>query len=244
MNKKKIFAVVVAAVVLVSVALAGTLAFAKPAQGLPADSAANRTVSVSGNAQVTLKPDMATIDFGVQTTNAATVAAGRDANNVLMTKVMDALKAQGVDTDKDVKTVNYSINPRYGADGKQVTGYDIVNSVEVTVRNLDNLGAAMDAVATAGANTISGLSFGVADYSAAYNQALEKAIANAKARAETLAKKAGATLGTVVSASEGGYYPPSPIYYSRNMADKGGVAPVSPGSLQVSASVSVIYALN
>lgn len=246
LNKTKIFAVVVAAVAIVSITFAGSLALAKPSQGLPADdSAASRTVSVSGNAQRTLQPDIAMIDFSVQTINAANVTDGRDANNASMEKVMAALKAQGVDTDKDVKTVNYSINPSYGVDGKQVTGYDIVNSVEVKVRDMDKLGAVMEATTTAGADSVSGLSFSMEDPSAAYNLALQDAIANAKARAETLAQKAGATLGAVVCASEGGYYPPSPIYYGRDMAGgiNGGAVPVSSGSIQVSATVSITYEL-
>jgi len=242
-KRHKLLFTSIAAIAILTTALAGTLASAGPAANLPAD-AAQRTVAVSGSAQMTLKPDIAYVTFGTLTYDASAGAA-RDANNILMAKVMDALKAQAVDTEKDVKTVNYSINPRYDANGTQITGYEINNSIQVKVRSLDKLGAIMDTAAAAGANLANGLSFGVEDSETAYNQALVKAIENAKQRADTLAKSAGGTLGAVVSASEnGGYYPPSPIYYARGAMDSAGSVPVSSGTLQVSANVSITYALN
>jgi uncharacterized protein YggE len=119
-TRHKILFTSIAVIAILTTALAGTVAFAGPATSLPAD-AAQRTVAVSGSAQVTLKPDIAYVTFGTLTYDASANAA-RDANNTLMGKVIAALKAQGVDTDKDVKTVNYSINPRYDANGTQITG--------------------------------------------------------------------------------------------------------------------------
>jgi uncharacterized protein YggE len=238
-KRKLVFAAIAAAVVMT---LAGSLvAFAAPAG---ADNAPDRTISVSGTAQVTLKPDVAYVTFGTMT-NDKSAAAARDANNTLMGKVMAALKTQGVDVDRDVKTVNYSIYPRYDNNGTTITGYEVNNSIQVKVRNLDKLGAIMDAAVTAGANLSSGLYFDVEDNEAAYNQALVKAIENARQRAETLAKSAGGTVGTVVSASQsGGYYPPTPYYYGRNAMDMAaGEVPVSSGTLQVSAYVSITFEL-
>jgi uncharacterized protein len=241
-RKNKIVFAIVAALVLLTTILAGTLAFAKSAPSLPADTS-SRTVSVSGNAQVTIKPDIAYVSLGTVTQD-ATVTAARDANNALMAKVIAALKAQGIDTDKDVTTTNYSINPRYDANGAKTTGYEINNNIQVKVRDLDKLGAILEAATAAGANNAGGLSFDKENSEDAYNQAIVQAIANAKQRAEALAKSANATLGTVVTISENGSYSPSPIYYGRGMAaDSAASVPVSTGSLQISATVSVTYEL-
>lgn len=240
-KKNKIIIAAMAAVIILAAAFAGT-ALANPAERLAAGTDA-RTVSVSGNAQVTLKPDIAFLNFGTQN-RGADVAAARDANNKLMEKVFAALKAKGVDMDKDVKTINFSVSPIYDETGKKVTEYQIDNSIQVKVRNLDKLGEIMEAATAAGANTAGGLYFDVEDREGAYNQALTEAIKNARMRAETLAKSAGTSLGAVVSATENGSYYPyyPPIYYGRDYAMDGGV-PVSSGSLQVSAAVSVTFEL-
>ncbi len=237
-NRRKALLAAVS-VVAMMLLLAGTVAFATPA-ALPENTGA-RTISVNGTAQVTLKPDIAWVSLGTLTQHASAEAA-RKANNTLMAKVYEALKAQGVDLDKDVKTTNYSINPRYEENGAKITGYDIKNTIQVRVRSLDKLGAILEAATQAGANTSGGLYFDVENREDAYNQALEKAIENARLRAQTLAKSAGATLGPVVSASESGGYNPRPIYFTRGYAADGGV-PVSSGTMQVSASVGVTFEL-
>lgn len=240
--RRRIIVSVAAVVAVLATALAGSMALAAAPQ--PADAASGRSVSVNGSAQVTLKPDIAYVSFGTLTQNADATAA-RDANNKLMAKVVDALKAQGIDADKDVKTTNYSVNPRYDTNGTKIIGYEINNSIQVKVRDLNKLGAVMDAAVAAGANLAGGLYFDVENREDAYNQALEQAVADARARAETLAKSAGAALGAVTSASEnGGYTPPGPIYYARDAAmDGAGSVPVSSGTLTVSASVSVTFEL-
>lgn len=239
-KKNKALIAAIAVMVILAAALAGT-ALAKSAPALPAD-AAGRTVSVSGNAQVTLTPDIATIAIGTQTQGTG-VTAARDANSKLMEKVFAALKAQGVDTDKDVKTTNFTINAVYDAEGKVTKDFSVSNNVQVTIRQLDKLGIIMQAATDAGANTVGGLSFDKENREDAYNQALVKAIENARLRAQALAKSAGTTLGAVVSASENGSYNPWPIYYGRGAYDLAGGVPMSSGSLQVSASVSVIFEL-
>ena len=239
--QNKAIAAIAIVVVLFAAALAGP-ALAGSAEKLPAG-ADSRTVSVSGSAQVTLKPDIAYMSFGTQTRGAA-AAAARDANSKLMEKVLAALKAKGVDVDKDVKTTNFSISPIYDESNKKVTEYQVYNSIQVKVRDLEKLGEVMEAAAAAGANTADGLYFDVEDREAAYNQALVKAIENARMRAQTLAGSAGATLGGVVCVSEnGGFNPgPYPIFRGRETWDTGSV-PVSPGSLQVSAAVNITFEL-
>lgn len=232
---KALVPVLVASMLVLAAGLAGSIALAQPS---PAPAENGNTVSVSGSAQVALKPDIAYVTLGVLSADSDFKKAGA-ANDTAMAKVLSAVKAQGVE-DKDIQTVNYSINPRYSADGKTITGYEVNNSVRVKVRSLDKLGAVLSDATTAGANSAYGLSFDVEDREAAYNQALTMAIKDAKQRAETLAKSAGTTLGTVLSVSESGGYTPYPIFVTW---DKAAASPMSPGSLNVTASVNVTYAL-
>ncbi len=241
-NRSKAIAAVAIAVVLLAATLVGS-ALAAPAAKAPAEANA-RTVSVSGSANVKLQPDIAYMSFGVQT-RAADAAAARDANSTAMDKVLAAVKGKGVDTDKDVKTTNFSINPIYDEKNQKVTEYQVYNTIQVKVRDLDKLGEVMEAATAAGANTASGLWFDVEDREAAYNQALVKAIENAKLRAQTLAGSAGTTLGDVVSVTENGSYRPwpYPIYYDKVTYGAAGSVPVSSGSMEVSASVNITFTL-
>lgn len=239
-NKRRMLAVIAAAAAAAAL-LAGSLAWAAPADDA---SAPQRTVSVSGSAQTTLAPDIATVDIGTYSEK-PTASAAKDGNDALMAKVISALQAQGVDTDKDVQTTDYSITQDYGKDNVSIVGYRVDDTVRVKVRDLDKLGDILSAAGNAGANLINNIGFTKENSEDDYNQLIVKAIADARSRAETLAKSAGATLGSVVCVSENGsYYPPSPIYFDRNAAQAAGTAPISQGTLTLSASVSVTFEIN
>ena len=125
------------------------------------------------------------------------------------------------------------------------SGYTFSESFEVTVRAIDNLGGAIDAVAAAGTTDISGIRFSLADSSAPESAARTAAVAVAHARATTLADAAGAKLGAVLSLSENSSNPF--VYYDYKLAPAaaGGSSstPVSPGTLDVTVSVTITYAL-
>lgn len=204
-----------------------------------------RTLSVNGTGTVSVMPDIAHIFIGVHTE--AEQAADAVANNNAQTqKVIDALKAAGVE-DKDIRTSNFSIYPmqRFGPTGEQLGSvYAVDNSVNVTVRNLENLGQTLDAAVQAGANSINSIQFDVADKSGALVQARELAMQAARAQAEELAASAGVALGDVQSVS---YFEsfPGPVY---EFAGRGGGAadaalavPITPGQYQVTATISLSY---
>jgi uncharacterized protein YggE len=204
-----------------------------------------RTLAVNGNGIITLEPDIAYIRIGVQTEgeNAKEAVAS---NNQQSQQLLNALTRAGV-AEKDVETTNFSIHPRQEWDNDgQPTGitYVVDNTVMVTVRDLGQVGALLDAAVQAGANQISGIQFDIEDREAAQQQAMTAAVENARARAEVLAEAAGVTLGEVLSIESylsGG----TPIPYERNvvMADAamGMEVPVSPGEMQIDTGVSVVY---
>jgi uncharacterized protein YggE len=204
-----------------------------------------RTLAVNGNGIITLEPDIAYIQIGVQTEseNAQDAVAS---NNRQSQQLLSALTRAGVAED-DVKTTNFSIYPRQEWDNEgQPTGitYVVNNTVSVTVRDLEQIGTLLDATVQAGANRISGIQFDVEDREAAQQQAMTAAVENARARAEVLAQAAGVTLGDVLSI-ESYFYGGTPIPYERNvvMADSaaGMEVPVSPGEMQINADVNIVY---
>jgi uncharacterized protein YggE len=207
---------------------------------------ADRTVTVSGTATIKAMPDEAVVSLGVQT-QANTAQSALSDNAVKMTALIAALMDKGVAKD-DIATSYVSIYPTYGNNGMDVTGYQAMNQVDVTLRDISKVGAVIDDAVTAGANLSNGITFKLSDENQGVNQALETALANARSKAETLAGAGGAQLGQVVSIQEGsgGYTPP--IYYSRDMAagavDAAASTPIQPPTLETQVSVTVTWSLS
>ncbi len=201
-------------------------------------------ITVTGSATVAVKPDIARLNIGVQTTE-ATVAGARNSAAEAMTKVQAALKQKGI-ADKDLQTQNLSITPQYannpgGTGTPTIRGYQVSNQLQVTVRNLDSASEILDA---AGGNAVrvNGISFTVDKPEQFLSQAREEAVKNARARAEVLAKAAGVTLGAAraISESTNGSVPPL-----ARTANAGGVmdaaTPLNPGEQTLQLTVSVLY---
>jgi uncharacterized protein YggE len=206
-----------------------------------------KSISVTGNAQVILAPDIAYISIGVH--SEAKAASDAVANNNSQTQaVIDAIKAQGVDP-KDIQTTNFSVyqQDKTSPTGESLGTYFMVdNTVYVTMRDITKIGAILDAAIGAGANNIYGITFDVQDKEAALATGRDQAMADAQTQAEQLAQAAGVKLGTVQSIS---YYSssPSPIYYDSKVAPAGvgggGSVPISTGQLTLTVSVSVTYGI-
>lgn len=201
-------------------------------------------LSLSAESTVQAKPDKATITLGVQT-DAATAQAASQANAQAMTNVMAALRRARI-AERDVQTANLSLNPQYRYEENKsptVTGYQASNTVLVTVRDLANLGRAMDAVVAAGGNTVQGVTFGLEKQDSALDVARRDALAKARARAELYAQAAGMKVARIVQISEGGgYAPPMPMPMMRMQAAEAST-PVAPGELSLTATVSVVFEL-
>jgi uncharacterized protein YggE len=237
MKKKTLFVTVV-------VLFAVLLSACGPAT-LPVSTGTPHTLTVSGAGQVSLQPDIATIYVGVHT-ETPSAAESVSQNNVKTQKLIDALKAAGVEA-KDIQTMNFSIwqNAQYDPDGKpSSTNYAVDNTVYLTVRNLPKLGDLLDAAVSAGANNINSIQFDVADKTKALSDARNAAVKAAKTQAEELAAAAGVTLGAIQSIQ---YYDASPIPMFQGKAMGGGAAsadmsvPINPGQMQITVTVTMAY---
>lgn len=170
----------------------------------PTASSYPATISVQGDGTVMVAPDAASISIGVNIVNADLAEAQAQAESQIQA-VLTALKAAGID-DKDIQTSNYGVNliqdyDNNGMPGK-ITGYQVNNQLNVTVRDLAKLGDILQSAITAGANTVYGINFIVTDSTAAASQARKSAVADATQKATELAEASGGTLGKVIAISE------------------------------------------
>ena len=202
------------------------------------------TVSVTGEASISVPPDLAQIDSGV-TTEAKTAREASEANNKAMGGVLQALKNAGI-AEKDIQTSRLSLSPQ-STPGRnpnapfQITGYRASNRVTVTIRDITKVADTIDVLVGSGANEISGISFMVSKASKLLDDARAEAIADARRKAEIYAKAANISLGAPISISE--ETAPGPVPYRKMAADMAASAPVAQGQETLRVSVSVSYEL-
>lgn len=199
-------------------------------------------ITVTGEGVVEATPDVATLMIGV-TTQGVTAAEALSANSAALDGVLARLKAAGIEA-RDMQTSNLSLNPNwtgYDSSTPTISGYVATNMLTVRVRALASLGEVLDAAVADGANTLNGLTFGLADPAPALNEARKEAVADARAKAELLAEAAGVKLGKVISIGEMGVSSgPMPMFKSDEAAP---AVPVAAGELGMTASVTVQFQL-
>lgn len=154
--------------------------------------------------RVTAEPDLATIGAGVST-EAPTAVEAMQANARQMTAVIERIKSLGV-AEEDIQTTGINLNARYDydrANSRQVfVGYQVSNRVSVRMREIGEVGAALDALVAAGATDLDGPRFSIEDDEAAKDQARERAIERGMARARAYAAMLGSQDVRVLEISE------------------------------------------
>ncbi|MBU2992882.1 SIMPL domain-containing protein [Octadecabacter sp. 1_MG-2023] len=209
-----------------------------------------RTITVNGNGEVSVEPDMATINIGVQT-EAEDAATALDGASGATAAILATLDVEGV-LPEDIRSGAIRLNPRYSqsvlSSGNQITGYQAVNSVEVIVNDLDQLGGLLAAVVGDGANRLDGVQFGLQDPSEAMDEARRRAVAEGARLAALYAGAAGVPLGDLLRLSEGGssgYNPmrAEPVMLEMAASSPQYDVPISAGKIELRASVSLVYAI-
>lgn len=206
-----------------------------------------RTIEVTGTAEVSVAPDLAIISLAVETTaQEATIAVEQNAARTA--KVVAAIK-QKLGAKDRTSTTRYALEPRYqqaergSTNAPTITGYVAYNEVRVEMHALDAVGQLIDAGVTAGANRVSQLEFTLADRNPTLRAALSQAGSEAQAQAESVATALGVQLKQVVTANS--QSPVMPRRYEglamRASADARPPTHVEPGDVTVSATLQVIY---
>jgi uncharacterized protein YggE len=222
--------------------LIAAVAALMPVSGMALE--ATRQIIVDGDGHVSAVPDMAIVQFGVSREAPEAGAAMRSASEA-MAAVLNSIGAAGIARD-DVRTTRIGLDPQwsYSQDGTspRLTGYVASNDLSVTVRDLDGLGDLLDAVVAEGVNTMTGLSFAVADPTELEDTARAAAVEDAVRKAGTLAWASGVNLGEVISISESaGGIAPMPRFEAA-MADRAAV-PVAAGQVEISVTVTAVFAI-
>ncbi|MDE2378035.1 SIMPL domain-containing protein [Bradyrhizobium sp.] len=203
-------------------------------------------ITVSGEATVSVAPDLASIDAGVAS-DAKTAKEASEANNAAMGKVLLALKGTGI-PEKDYQTSRLSLQPQYAPNRTSgpsgVVGFRASNRVTVKIRDVTKLASIIDTLVGAGANDVGNVSFEVTQASKLLDGAREQALADARRKAEVYARAAGVTLGTPLGISEGGP-PPVPMFRAKAIAaaPMASPVPVAPGEETLSVTVTVSWAI-
>ena len=96
-----------------------------------------------------------------------------------MTSIIAGLKSLGI-ADADIATSGLNIYPQY-ANGSttRITGYQVSEQLQVTVRDLDKAGDAVDVAISKGATDVSGISFDVSEPAKVQDNARAAAVAAA-----------------------------------------------------------------
>ena len=218
--------------------LAGAL-LAAPALAQTAEPA---SISVTGEATVSVPPDLAQVEAGV-TSDARTAREASETNNAAMGKLLLALKAANID-QKDIQTSRLSLQPQYApnrAGPSAVAGYRASNRVTVRLHDVTKVASTIDTLVGAGATDIGGINFMVSQASKLLDDARAQAIADARRKAEIYAKAAGVTLGAPLGIAEEGSA--APVFRAKMAAAPMAATPVAQGEETLSITVSVSWAI-
>ncbi|MFB2593247.1 SIMPL domain-containing protein [Paracoccus sp. p4-l81] len=242
-TKRRLSGLTPLAALLAALSAAPAMAQDQPTAAAPAPA----HVIVTGTGRADLNPDMAQMMLGV-TERGETAQAALTANSDRMARVLEALRAAGVE-DRDLQTSGLTVGPQFDYSTENapptLVGYIAQNMVSVRLRDLDNLGAVLDGVMAAGATDFNGLTYGLQDMRPAEDAARRDAVAQARASATLYAAELGMTLGPVRTISEMPIAAvPQPVEMRAYGAAKGGAdAALQPGEVSVTTQVTVEYQL-
>lgn len=166
-------------------------------------------VTVVGDSEAKISPDTAVITFAVVTQGKQAVGAQQE-NARRSEAVQKAVEAVAADANAEVKTSNYNLRPEqdyYSGKMPKILGYEVRNTVTVSIDKLDRVGAIIDAATAAGANSVDGIHFIVGQSSPAQGEALALASKQAMAKAEAAAAVMNGKIVRIVQSTEGGIDP-------------------------------------
>lgn len=220
-----------------------------------------RTVVISGKGEVNAVPDISVINFTVRSSS-DTKDTQKLQNDVKgqVDNVLSKIKSFGI-ADKDIKTEYYQVNPKYGSQAcpavrtmiypstpcetSKVVGYEASESISVKVRNTDNSGKVLAALADAKITEVSGPSFQIDDPEKLKNEARDKAIKDAKEKAKVLAKSLGIELSRIISYSDDNGGAVYPMMYAKAMdssvSGSAESATLPTGEQKITSNVSITF---
>lgn len=197
-----------------------------------------------------VRPDFMELSAGVVTTG-RTARAALDANNVVAQRLLDAIRGQGV-APTDVQTEELEVRPQFdrrengsedGAPPPRITGYVATNRLGVRLRDLARAGDIVSSLFEAGANSVRGPHFGVANEAPALREARRAAVAAARREAEEYAAALNMRVARVLRVSERGDFDIDPGETIVVTGSRIRPTPLVPGEIPAKVTVWIDYAL-
>ena len=212
-----------------------------------------KVISVTGTATSSVEPDLLVIQFGVEIQE-DTAKAALESNSLLMSSVVDSIKAAGI-TEDEISTSRFNIHPLYGTYNEQTSespliGYRVTNTISVETTKLNSAADIIDNGVAAGANRVDSVYFTLSPekQTQVKDSLIADAVNNAKKKAENaLAPLNHKIIGVkAVTLSEFGMPPPMPMYYGADMAMAESVSfkastPVFSSDQDVTTTASVVF---
>jgi uncharacterized protein YggE len=200
-------------------------------------------ITVTGTGTVNGRPSQLVLSMGVQVSSSSVSAALQEANQAA-NRVIAVLRARGV-AAADIQTSGLYIQPDYQGSSQTPDGYGVSESLNATLRHLGTAGAEISAAVRAGGNavTVDGISLNLTDTSSLMARARAAAVADARVKAAQYASALGQPLGPVVSITD--QAPPQyPVNVSGSAAaPRASSVPISPGTQQLTVSITVVFAM-
>jgi uncharacterized protein YggE len=219
-----------------------------PTQNVTTTNATN-TLSLTGTATTTVKPDKVTVSLGVETTN-KTADIALTANSKIMNQVLGALKSAGV-RGNETSTSSFSISPNYNysqpsSTASRITGFTVSNTIQIQSTNINHTSKWIDAAIAAGANTVDRIDFALSDkkLEESKNNLIKQAMQDARAKADILASAAGVKVVGIrsISLNELAIQPPPSIPLAKqSLAAEARPTPIMSGQEEVTTNMGVIF---
>ncbi|MDQ5952871.1 MAG: uncharacterized protein QG551_99 [Patescibacteria group bacterium] len=214
------------------------------------------TITVDASAEAFASPDIAEVSFSIRSENKELSIAQKDVE-VLVSPALSALKELGVE-EKDIKTTYYTANPRYEYgkaicaqyrcdDGQRaLVGYEVNQSMSVTIRDLNNVGKILGALAESKVSDVYGPNFRVENEDDLKAEVREEAIEKAKEKAKVLAKSLDVKIVGIENFSEGYgggiYYAKAEMGMAEDSVQTQSAAPTLPqGENKIETTVTITY---
>ncbi|MEO6635092.1 MAG: SIMPL domain-containing protein [Allosphingosinicella sp.] len=196
------------------------------------------------------RPDVMTITAGVVTT-ARTARDALGANSALASRLIDVVRSKGIEP-RDVRTAELSVQPQLeelneDAENKgrtpRVLGYVARNTLELRLRDLAKAPDVVDALFGAGANSVAGPEFSLAEPAPAERMARRAAVEAARLEADTYAEALGMRVARVLRVSERNDFESEGGQQIIVTGSRVRATPIEPGELVTSIRVWIDYAM-
>ena len=200
-----------------------------------------RVMTVTGIGSLSFIPDTVQIQLEVRT-ESKQLSQAQQENADLMDQVIQSLIELGIDRE-DIQTVSYNISPQYDyVEGRQVfRGYEVINSINVKIKNIEQTGIIIDTAVRNGVNQVSNIRFTVENEQIPYQEALSLALKNALAKAQTIANTIQLKLDPhPIKIVEKMREEPI-LYRSFAASEMSATTPIEPGQINIKATVEVQF---